>query len=240
MKIAIPGIKTVVFGRYGSLLLTLVVVILLQAFTRTQVAKVVLEVLFIAVLFAGLQAIEIKKGFFRFEVALLVASLILGYAGHLLNSEILFSLGLLGRMLFLALVGLIILLDLFRSRNVTGDTLAGSVCVYLLIALVWGYGFMLVEFITPESFSFTQGHARLQLWVAREFFPFFYFSLVTLTTVGYGDMSPLTTEAQTLATMEALVGQVYLTILVARLVGMYLVNQKIETIVTENQDRGEP
>ena len=56
----------------------------------------------------------------------------------------------------------------------------------------------------------------------------FYFTVTTITTVGYGDMSPVTTEAQTFATLEAIIGQVYLTILVARLVGMYLVNQSVD------------
>lgn len=230
MKLFIPGIKTFIFGRYGSLLVSLVVIILMQAFTDTRLAKIILELLFIIVLFSGLQAIQIKKSFFRFQVVLLAVSLICGYFGHFSQNETFFVIGLGGRMLFLSLVCLEILLDLFRGREVTGDTLAGAVCVYLLIALIWGYGFLLTEFLVPESFSFTQGHARLQLWVSKEIFPFFYFSLVTMTTVGYGDMSPLTKEAQTLATMEALIGQIYLTILVARLVGMYLVTQQ------KNQD----
>jgi len=143
-----------------------------------------------------------------------------------MNHELLFLLGLAGRAVFLILVALNILQDLFRGSEVTGDKLAGAVCVYLLIALIWGYAFMITEFVSPESFSFTLGHERLKLWVSREFFPFFYFSLVTMTTVGYGDMAPLTTEAQTLATLEALIGQIYLTILVARLVGMFLMNQQ--------------
>jgi voltage-gated potassium channel Kch len=73
----------------------------------------------------------------------------------------------------------------------------------------------------------------VQLWVSKEFFPFFYFSLVTMTTVGYGDMSPVTTVARTFASMEAIIGQLYLTILVARLVGMHLVDQKDRTDQTE-------
>jgi hypothetical protein len=80
----------------------------------------------------------------------------------------------------------------------------------------------------PGSFTFTQGDARLQLWVSKEFYSFFYFSLVTMTTVGYGDMSPVSTGARTLATMEGILGQVYLTILVARLVGMQLMDQQRE------------
>ena len=99
---------------------------------------------------------------------------------------------------------------------------------------------MLVEFMSPESFSFTQGQERTQLWLARDFFPFFYFSLVTMTTVGYGDMSPVSTAAQSFATMEALIGQVYLTILVARLVGMYQMNQEKKVTVSESPDVKKP
>ena len=70
----------------------------------------------------------------------------------------------------------------------------------------------------------------MQLWISQEFFPFFYFSMVTITTVGYGDMAPVSTEAQTFATIEALIGQIYLTILVARLVGMYMFNQQVDNV----------
>ena len=226
MKVVVPGIKTFIFGRYGSLLIFLLLAMLLQPFVETLIGKLVIEFFFIAVLFAGLRAIQIKKGLLRFEVALLIISLVVGIAGSLMDYEVLFLIGLSGRALFLILVALTILYDLFHTREVTGDTLAGAVCVYLLIALIWGYGYLIVEFISPESYSFTLGHERMNLWVSKEFFPFFYFSLVTMTTVGYGDMAPLTTGSQLLATMEALIGQIYLTILVARLVGMHLVHQQ--------------
>ena len=226
MKIAIPDFKALFLGRYGSLLACLLFVMILQPTIDTRIGKLILELFFIAVLLAGLRAIQIEKALLRFEVILLVASLVCGVLGSMMDHELLFVLGLAGRALFLILVALDILLDLFRGSEVTGDKLAGAVCVYLLIALIWGYAFLITEFVTPESFSFTQGNERLQLWVSREFFPFFYFSMVTMTTVGYGDMAPVTTVAQTLATTEALVGQVYLTILVARLVGMFLMHQQ--------------
>lgn len=225
MKIHVPGLKTFFFGRYGSLLLTLFVLLLLQPTVSTLFGKYLLEALFIAALFAGLRAIDVKKGLLGFEVVLLLASLACGVAGFLSGHEVLFFLGIAGRALFMLLVALTILFDLFRARKVSGDTLAGAVCVYLMIAFISAYCFLVIEFLVPGSFSFTQGTARLELWVAHEFYPFFYFSMVTMTTVGYGDMAPVTTVARTFATLEALTGQIYLTILVARLVGMHLVHQ---------------
>ncbi len=226
MKIYIPGVKTFIFGQYGSLLITLAVLIFLQPAVHTTLGKYLLEVTFIAVLVAGLRAVDIKKTILRFEVVLLLISLALNISGIVSGVDELFFLGIVVRVIFLFSVVLTILVDLFRSRNVCGDTLAGAVCVYLLIALIWGYCFLLVEFMVPESFSFTQGHSRMQLWISKDFFSFFYFSLVTMTTVGYGDMSPITPVARIFAATEAIVGQLYLTILVARLVGMHLVHQE--------------
>lgn len=119
--------------------------------------------MFIAVLFAGLRAIELKKGLLAFEVVLLLVSLVLGASGSLMGYESLFFLGIVGRTLFMFVVALTILFDLFRSRKVSGDTLAGAVCVYLMIAFVSAYCFLLIEFMVPGSFSFTQGIDRLEL-----------------------------------------------------------------------------
>jgi len=228
MKLYVPGIKTFILGRYGSLLVILVFLIISQPFVETAIGRVLIELMFIAALVAGLRAIDIKRGFFRFELCLLIASIVCGAAGTLLDNTVLFGLGLTGESLFLFLVAVTILYDLFHSKKVTRDTLAGAVCVYLLIGLIWSYLYLLTEICVPGSFTFTQGDARMQLWVSKEFYSFFYFSLVTMTTVGYGDMSPVSTVARTFATMEGILGQVYLTILVARLVGMQLMDQQKE------------
>ncbi len=228
MKVYVLNIKTFLFGRYGSLLIALILVMALQPTVDTQLGKYLLEAMFVLVLIAGLRAINTQKALLGAEMLLLLVSLALNATGVATGNEVLFFLGVAGRALFMIMVALTILVDLFRGRKVSGDTLAGAVCVYLMMALIWGYFFLLIEVMVPGSFSFTQGHARIHLWLSRELFPFFYFSMVTITTVGYGDMAPIATEAQTLATFEALLGQVYLTILVARLVGMYLLHQQGE------------
>jgi hypothetical protein len=228
MNVHAFGIKTFFFGRYGSLLTALILLMVMQPTVDTQLGKYLLEMLFVIVLFTGLRAIEIKKSLLGFEMLLLLVSLVLNVMGAVTGNEALFFIGIACRVIFMILVALTILIDLFRGQKVSGDTLAGAVCVYLLLAVIWGNIFLLIEVMVPGSFSFTQGQARMDLWLSQEFFPFFYFSLVTITTVGYGDMSPVTTEAQTFATLEAIIGQVYLTILVARLVGMYLVNQPVD------------
>jgi hypothetical protein len=226
MKFHALELEIFIFGRYGSLLIALLLLMILQPIVDTSVGKYLLEALFIVALIAGLRAIKVKKELLRFEVILLVISLVLNVAGTIPGYEDLFFTGIAGRALFMILVAVTILFDLFRSPKVTGDSLAGAVCIYLMIALIWGHLFLLVEFLVPGSFSFTHGDKAIALWLAREFYPFYYFSLITMTTVGFGDMLPLTTAARTLTTLEAIIGQVYLTILVARLVGMYLVGQQ--------------
>ena len=116
--------------------------------------------------------------------------------------------------LFFTSVALVLLTRIMSVHTrVTGELIAGSVAVYLLLGIVFAYLFELVNLISPGSFSFVDRPVL-------EDPDFFYFSLVTLTTLGYGDITPLAPIARGLATLEALIGPLYLTVLVARLVGM--------------------
>jgi hypothetical protein len=226
MKIHKPKIKPFVLSSYGSLLIALLALMLLQPMVTTTYGRYIIEGVFIAILFAGLRAFEVHKKLLRFEGLLLLVSIAAYVAGTLLSNEMLFLFGLAARILFMILVALTILVNLFRAREVDEDILAGAVCVYLLIALIFGHCFLLVEFLEPNSFSFTHQEARMQLWISHEFYPFYYFSMVTMTTIGYGDMVPVSTLARVFATLEGILGQIYLTILVARLVGMHLIHQQ--------------
>jgi hypothetical protein len=127
------------------------------------------------------------------------------------------------RLAFLAYVCGLVILRVLSERNVSYDTLAGAACGYMLLGLIWGELYILTELALPGSFeipaSFRIGpdaDPRASL---------LYFSFITLTTVGYGFMHPNNPGAGGLAASEALVGQFYLAVMVARLVGLHIANR---------------
>lgn len=101
-----------------------------------------------------------------------------------------------------------------RARSVNTGILVGSVCIYLLFGVSFAFLYGLIETAWPAAFSQVVGQDNL-------LGGYLYFSMVTLTTLGYGDISPLNPVARSFATFQALIGQLYLTILVARLVSLY-------------------
>ncbi|MDH3585061.1 MAG: potassium channel family protein [Phycisphaerae bacterium] len=126
---------------------------------------------------------------------------------------------------FLVYLMVIILADVLSHRRVTADTIKGAVCVYLLMGLAWAMAFSLAAYLDPHAFRIhpTIGVSAAEMTFHSGGFGYMvYFSLVTLTTLGYGDITPLIPIIRSLAAMEAVVGQVFLTVLVARLVGMHL------------------
>jgi voltage-gated potassium channel len=104
-------------------------------------------------------------------------------------------------------------------NRVSGDALFGAVCGYLLLGVIWGGVYAAAETIRPGSFHVGPHAAGIaDPRQCRGILS--YYSFVTLTTVGYGDITPATPTARTLAWMEAMAGQVYLVVLVAGLVGL--------------------
>ena len=118
--------------------------------------------------------------------------------------------------LFFAYAAINILRIVLKSEKVTRETIFAAIVAYLLIALLWAFLYMILELASPGSFSFPDWGSR------AETMRFEYFSFITITTLGYGDITPVTDKATALALIEAVVGQIYLVVLIAWLVGMHV------------------
>jgi hypothetical protein len=106
---------------------------------------------------------------------------------------------------------------LLLSSSVDVNKIIGAICVYLLLGLNWALSFLFINFAIPESF-----HGLVSTDIRTQFSEFLYYSFVTITTLGYGDLTPVKPLVRTFAYLEAIVGQFYVAVLVAWLVGMYL------------------
>jgi hypothetical protein len=119
---------------------------------------------------------------------------------------------------FYAFMAVAVFIEVIRTRRVTSDTMYGAVCVYLLVGMAFGSLYDLIETLHPGSFQInvdTAGPAEIR-WRTLIFFSF-----MTLTTIGLGDVTPTTIQTQSLTSIEGVIGVLYLAVLIARIVGMY-------------------
>lgn len=116
----------------------------------------------------------------------------------------------------LAWVTIFLFFSLFETKKVTSTTLWEAVSVYILIGLTWASVYAIVEMVDPGSFEDTSLPGA-----AMTFPTLIYYSFVTLATLGYGDIVPMTQEARGLVIMEVLTGVLYMAMLISRLVGTW-------------------
>jgi len=117
-----------------------------------------------------------------------------------------------------------ILIRVFHEGPINVHRIAGAVAVYLLIGFLWGGLYLIIGLLFPGAFSFT--HPPLSGNIPDLQAKLVYFSFVTLTTIGYGDIHPVHPAAQNLAVLEGLVGQLFPAILIARLVSMEIEDRR--------------
>jgi len=122
---------------------------------------------------------------------------------------------LIGYSSLITILIIFIIKDLFSGERVTLDKIFGSITGYFLLGILWAILFTMVELLQPGSL----------IWAGGEYLTNYsevqYFSYTTLCTLGYGDIIPATKLTMVLSNLEAIVGALYLAILVARLVGLY-------------------
>jgi hypothetical protein len=123
---------------------------------------------------------------------------------------------------FLVFVIIVVYRQLWAPGKVTTDKLAAAVNVYLLLGLGWAFIYGLIALFDHGAFTTTtiDFHTLEEYLHHGAEFVFVYFSFVTLTTLGYGDVLPATSAAQTATWMEAVAGQLFVAVTIARLVGL--------------------
>lgn len=121
--------------------------------------------------------------------------------------------------IFLSFITYHIFITTFRTKIVNRNVIHGAIVVYVMIGFLWSFIYALLESLHPGSFS----HMSEEIFGHR---PFVYFSFVTLTTLGFGDITPQTPLAQSFTILEAIIGQMYLIIQVSWLVGLYVAHTR--------------
>jgi voltage-gated potassium channel Kch len=207
---------------HRALLATLLLVILSSPFLHQYPAFSWLFTLFvILVLLAAVRTVSSRQGEFRIALVLAVLTLTSQLGVLLGRFEWLEVLRYAATASFLFWVAGMMLRDIVvRSERVTLELILGAVNVYLMAGIGFAFGFGLIERLQPGSFT----GLDLQIHASAEVLPFLYFSFVTLTTLGYGDITPITPMGTTVSYFEAMFGQLFLAIMVARLVGLYVAN----------------
>lgn len=156
-------------------------------------------------------------GWFLAGLAIAERLLQMVFTSHLLD-----IVGSIGWLLFFGFIALSQLGNLLKHKDITGETISLSISIYLLLGLTWGLLYIFIFMVQPHAFSFGTGPEPTIGVDPHTFSVLVYFSLTTIATIGYGDITPLTLQARYAAVAEGIFGQFYLAVLVARLVGMHM------------------
>jgi len=175
---------------------------------------------FSCLLVIGVWSLKGGGRFFRVGMAFVIAGVILNVLAIQSHSPF-FQYGSI-----LLLIGFLLVAIAFTMKQVAIGTdintnrIVGAICVYLLLGAIWAMLYTLVNAVSPGSFA---GFSPMDDfgWDSE----WLYFSFVTMTTLGYGDILPVSATARGLAYMQAIVGQFYIAVLVAGLVGAYVSNR---------------
>ncbi len=209
--------RIILKSRFLFLLVFLLLLIALQPLDEVVgELGILLDLIVTAILMSSIFAISQKKNYMISGVLLAVPMFVFLWAFKFYKATWLSASGSICGIAFFGFIIVVILKFIFSRDEIEGDLIAGAAVVYLLIAIIWTHAYRLIELMHPGSFTLaesqTMGNAA----------PFLYYSFVTMTTLGYGDIFPVTTAAKSCAILEAIIGQLFLVIMIAWLVGVHI------------------
>jgi len=216
-----PVLKRPRIRRFSAvqLLIALAVLLICAPFVEElEGGQLILSVLFSLVLLAGVFAVANRKRSLAIALMLAIPAITARWISYFRPSLVHPAVFLVLALLLLAFVIGHLMHFILRAPVVTVEVLCASIAAYLMLGLTWTVAYWLVDQVTPGgAFSFNTNRGARSM----NGFTGFYFSFITLSTVGYGDITPVSQAARWLAAMEAMTGSLYVAVLIARLVSLY-------------------
>lgn len=207
---------------FFALLISLVFTFAINPFLEGKgIASQLLNVLLVILLIFSVMVVSDTKTSFIIAIFLGVPMLVSNATAFVYTKEEYSIFVASSSALFFTYVIVMLLRKIFTVGIIDINILLGAVCVYFLIGVVWALFYSLIDASVPGSYNVADKQVS-----SLDMNEFVYFSMVTLTTLGYGDITPVSAPAKSLAAMEALVGQTYLTVIIARLVGLHMQQNK--------------
>ncbi len=217
MSMRIGDIEKIIENKYSLLLFFLITLSVISIVTVDNILLhfTVESVLSLVVFIIMLKILKAPRGLFSLFLALVFLALFFHcLAIFFLESRSIGIITMLAYIFMLLVLITFMVRRIFSERMVTGDTIKGGISVYLLISVLWQFIYVLLWTLNPKAFKCIAGEIGKT--------DFFYFSITTMTTLGYGDIIPVTYPAKVFSMLQALTGQIYIAVFVARLVGLHV------------------
>ena len=221
MQRSMKSLRIPRFGRFSTvqLLIALALFFIWAPFVEEiEGGELIVSALFSLVLLAGVVAVADSKRVLVIAIVLAIPAIAGRWMNHFRPDLVPPHVFLTAGLILIAFVVANLLRFVLRAPSVNAEVLCASISAYLMLGLMWTLAYWLVDQLTPGgAFSFNTNAGTRSI----NGFTGFYFSFITLSTVGYGDITPVSRIARWLAAMEAMTGLLYVAVLIARLVALY-------------------
>ncbi len=209
--------------KYGMLLAAQILLsVISPLFSSSVYARPAVDLGITVVFLTAIYVISSSRKHFIIGMILMIPTLILTWGIKFYRVEALEFISLIGSVFFFCYIAWLILADILRTKMVTMDIIAAGISVYLFFGNIFGFIYAVIGRVDPNAFTIPATTASYLGDNLSDVSSAMYFSFVTLTTLGYGDITPINDFARSLAFLEAAMGQIYLTVLIASLVGVHI------------------
>src|SRR5947208_6923457 len=209
------------FRRFSAVGLLIALALLFFFFPFVEEVKggdLIVSLLLSLVLLSAVLAVSDRRSVLLTALVLAIPAIAGRWINHFWPDVVRPAVFLTAALLLTAFVVVNLLRFVLRAPSVNVEVLCASISAYLMLGLMWTMAYWLVDQLTPGgAFSFNTNAGPRSM----NGFTGFYFSFITLSTVGYGDITPVSRIARWLAAMEAMTGLLYVAVLIARLVSLY-------------------